>query len=266
MDLENLLEPNNNEALNNNGPADETTGLWVFGYGSLCWQPGFDYQNEMTGYVRGYARKFWQGNTTHRGTEKKPGRVATLVEEPDSIVWGRAYEVKGDAALPYLNTRECRLGGYLTQFATFYPRSSSMKPFPTLLYVATPNNNLWLGDAPLTEIATQISECRGSSGHNVEYLIRLATFMRDTIPEAIDEHLFTLEYLVRARIKEMNLNLDTLMGNLPQRRASQDNNRNNRPDDGAVGGAVAPPQIPPPVDTFQFTAHVPEKQLRCLNM
>ena len=45
--------------------------LWVFGYGSLCWNPGFDYGDQVIGHIRGFARKFWQGNTTHRGTDEK---------------------------------------------------------------------------------------------------------------------------------------------------------------------------------------------------
>lgn len=45
--------------------------LWVFGYGSLCWHPGFEYTNTQLGFIRGYSRKFWQGNTVHRGTEEK---------------------------------------------------------------------------------------------------------------------------------------------------------------------------------------------------
>jgi cation transport regulator ChaC len=48
-----------------------TSGLWIFGYGSLCWHPGFEFDKSITGYVRGFSRKFWQGNTTHRGTENK---------------------------------------------------------------------------------------------------------------------------------------------------------------------------------------------------
>jgi len=47
---------------------DQLTDLWVFGYGSLLWNTGFTYSTMEVGYIEGYSRKFWQGNTTHRGT------------------------------------------------------------------------------------------------------------------------------------------------------------------------------------------------------
>ena len=45
--------------------------VWIFGYGSLCWYPGFEYNKCITGYIRGYVRRFFQGNSTHRGTNEK---------------------------------------------------------------------------------------------------------------------------------------------------------------------------------------------------
>lgn len=175
-----------------------------------------------------------------------------------SIVWGCAYEVHGEAALPYLTKRECDLGGYLTQFATFYPRQSPRKPFAALLYIATPTNDLWMGDAPLTDIVFQIIESKGTSGHNVEYIIRLASFMRDCIPEAHDDHLFALEYLIRTRVKEQNINLEDLMGNtIVNYRQLLDNNENVQNVNAAAAAAG---------NSFQFTANVPDKPLRCLNM
>ncbi|XP_049845745.1 putative glutathione-specific gamma-glutamylcyclotransferase 2 isoform X1 [Schistocerca gregaria] len=154
------------------------TGLWVFGYGSLCWNPGFDYECCLVGCVRGWSRKFWQGNTTHRGTEGKPGRVATMVQEKEGEVWGCAFLVRGEAALPYLKDRECDLGGYRTLVAKFEPRRADRPAFPVLLYVATPDNRHWLGDAPLPDMARHIASSSGASGHNVEYVLRLAQFVR----------------------------------------------------------------------------------------
>lgn len=158
------------------------------------------------------------------------------------------------------------MGGYLTKLVTFYPRptsdetdTDSMKPFPTLLYIAVPGNQHWLGDAPLPEIASQIVSSRGPSGHNVEYLLRLASFMREHIPECDDNHLFALETLVRNRIKEFNLCIKQLMGEeqSPQRSPERDAQ--------AEGGAVAAEPLIR-VDTFEFTSRVPPKKLRCLNI
>ncbi|KAH0951719.1 hypothetical protein HN011_001312 [Eciton burchellii] len=191
---------------------DPDNVLWIFGYGSLCWYPGFSYVKSMTGYVKGFSRRFWQGNTTHRGTVEKPGRVATLIENEENTVYGRAFQVQDSAALAYLEKRECALGGYLTTIATFYSKDG-VKQFPVVIYIATNKNEHWLGEASLQTIACQITECSGPSGHNVEYLLRLAEFMHRYLPEAHDEHLFTLEMLVRSQIKEKNMCLLMLMGN-----------------------------------------------------
>lgn len=69
---------------------------------------------------------------------------------------GIAFQLLGEAALQYLQTRECTLGGYVTVLHTFYPKDKSKPSFPVLLYMATPSNRHWMGPAPLSQIAEQV--------------------------------------------------------------------------------------------------------------
>lgn len=173
------------------------------------------------------------------------------------ITWGKAFLISADdnAALPYLSTRECKLGGYRTHTVNFHPRpnlfgssSSSLsitEKKNALLYIAVPENKHWLGAAPLPDIAKQILECHGQSGPNAEYLLRLADFMREEIPEALDEHLFSLERLVRKFASDMKICLRTLMGEEPQEEKQE---------------------VKAVVPSYQFASRIPEKKLRCVNM
>lgn len=194
------------------GNEDYSNSLWVFGYGSLCWRPGFEYGDSVIGHIKGFSRKFWQGNTTHRGTPEKPGRVATLIEDHEAVTYGVAFQLINEAALDYLNNREVALGGYISHITMFIPQDPTRMPMPVLLYVATPSNQHWLGHASSEHIANQVLESRGDKGHNVEYVLKLAEWIRDKLPEVQDEHLFELEKFVRLKIEERGLCLSSLMG------------------------------------------------------
>ena len=66
--------------------AAEDEPLWVFGYGSLVWRTGDLATVAASGgvCVRGQRRAWWQGSTDHRGTPDAPGRVVTLVPDPQA--------------------------------------------------------------------------------------------------------------------------------------------------------------------------------------
>lgn len=113
-----------------------------------------------------------------------------------ACTWGVAFEVTGsqvEESLKYLNVREAVRGGYLTEAVDFFPQGKNQSPVQALVYIATADNPMYMGPASTEEIAAQIAVCKGKSGFNIEYLLRLAEFMRLSCPEVEDHHLFSIE-------------------------------------------------------------------------
>lgn len=154
--------------------------LWVFGYGSLVWKAGFEYDERVVGFIKGYTRVFNQASTDHRGTPEYPGRTVTLEPQEGSRTAGCAYRVSGYDAeqlvLSYLELREFEYD--VRTFVDFYTDDAPDTPAITgvLVYIGSPNrlkNQYYLGPAPLRDMASQIATARGPAGTNYEYLFRL---------------------------------------------------------------------------------------------
>ncbi|XP_045175641.2 putative glutathione-specific gamma-glutamylcyclotransferase 2 [Mercenaria mercenaria] len=173
----------------------------VFGYGSLLWKPDFRYEQAFIGRIEGYKRRFWQGNVTHRGTDENIGRVATLIPSNKSKVWGVMFEVRDQEAkskaLNGLTNREVFLGGYDVIATTFYPRDGECKPCLVIVFMATSQNSYFLGKANTDTMAMQIVNAVGPCGTNIEYVTKMADYIKEHIPEDKDTHLFKLDKRVR---------------------------------------------------------------------
>ena len=160
--------------------------VWLFGYGSLIYLVDFPYLESRPASIRDWSRRFWQGSHDHRGTEAAPGRVVTLIEEPGATCGGLAYLVEAPV-FEQLDMRE--KNGYLRVAAemTFEDASTATG----LTYIATPENEAWLGAASELEIARHIRSAAGPSGSNRDYLLQLADALRELDLE--DEHVFEIE-------------------------------------------------------------------------
>lgn len=173
--------------------------LWIFGYGSLVWRPAFPFAERHPGYIRGFARRFWQGSTDHRGVPESPGRVVTLVPRADAICWGMVYRVAPEHREDVLARLDVREQGGYERHELEVSLKVGRSVARALTYVATPDNPEYAGPAPLNVIAEQIRVCVGPSGPNDEYLLRLADALREMRAE--DEHVFSLERLVLEQLR-----------------------------------------------------------------
>ncbi|MDD9935381.1 MAG: gamma-glutamylcyclotransferase [Myxococcales bacterium] len=171
--------------------------LWLFGYGSLIWRPDFVHAERAVARVDGWVRRFWQGSVDHRGVPGAPGRVVTLLPDARGHCVGMAFRVGAEdvpRVIEQLDLRE--VGGYERVELAMEVRGGVRHARSAVTYVATADNDNFLGDAPVRQIAEQVLGARGPSGHNAEYVLRLDEWLRDEGLE--DPHVHELAALVRA--------------------------------------------------------------------
>ncbi|MCC5888845.1 MAG: gamma-glutamylcyclotransferase [Gammaproteobacteria bacterium] len=173
-------------------PPDE--GFWLFGYGSLIWNPSVPHVERLPARLPGFSRRFWQGSHDHRGLPHAPGRVVTLIEDADSVCTGMAFRVPAHAAVDVLHALDHReKNGYSRQRHGLV--ADSGEHLDALVYIAEPGNFAWLGPAPVEEVARQIATSVGPSGSNRDYLQQLAQALRNLGTH--DEHVFELEAMLQ---------------------------------------------------------------------
>src|SRR5689334_16686426 len=90
-------------------PAQSPGDLWVFGYGSLMWRPGFSFLEMQAARASGFVRDMCFLSIHYRGTSAQPGLVCGLMEDKEGVCRGRAFRVAApdaDAVVAYLDARE----------------------------------------------------------------------------------------------------------------------------------------------------------------
>lgn len=144
--------------------------LWIFGYASLMWNPGFPVAETRPATLRGYHRSFCMSSIHHRGTEDEPGLVLALDPAPNGECAGLALRVP-DAhaaeAVAYLRARELISSAYVERLVAVNLGDAEVT---ALTYVVDTSHVQYVAGMPLEKQAQVIAKAVGGRGPNTEYL------------------------------------------------------------------------------------------------
>ncbi len=153
--------------------------LWVFGYGSLIWDPGFAVAERRIASVQGWHRSFCMRSIHHRGTPEAPGLVLALDQAAGSSCTGVAFRVEPGAeagTLKALRERELVSSAYLERTL---PVLTDAGPLQALTYVIDPDHAQYCDGLAMDEQARIIARASGGRGPNRDYLWATAAHLAD---------------------------------------------------------------------------------------
>jgi glutathione-specific gamma-glutamylcyclotransferase len=144
--------------------------LWVFGYGSLIWNPGFPVVGQRIARATGWHRSFCMRSIHHRGTVADPGLVLALDRAAGAYCDGVAFAVAPGAeaaTIATLRERELISSAYLETTLALDTQDGVIE---ALAYVIDPDHDQYCGGLPLDEQAAIIARAIGGRGPNRDYL------------------------------------------------------------------------------------------------
>ena len=154
--------------------AENSTGdLWVFGYGSLMWRPGFEYLEKVPARLIGEHRALCVYSFVHRGTPEKPGLVLGL--DRGGACRGIAFRVveKHRAeTIAYLREREQVTSVYREVMRSVWLEDDARRRrVSALAYVVDRGHVQYAGRLTLAEQLRHVLQGRGQSGVNRDYVL-----------------------------------------------------------------------------------------------
>jgi cation transport protein ChaC len=156
------------------------TDLWVFGYGSLMWSPGFAFEEQAPARLRGAHRALCVYSVVHRGTQAKPGLVLGL--DKGGACKGVAFRVTPgteDETVAYLRAREQVTDVYVEAMRPVVLLDGSGRNFRALCYLVDRNHEQYAGKLSIEEQLAIIRAGKGQAGGNVEYVLRTFQHLED---------------------------------------------------------------------------------------
>jgi cation transport protein ChaC len=146
--------------------------LWVFGYGSLMWRPGFDFLERRDARLVGAHRSLCVYSFVHRGTPEHPGLVLGL--DRGGNCRGVAYRVataKRAETIDYLRAREQVTMVYREARRRVWLDDDPQQSVQALCYMVDRGHEQFAGRLTLDQQLHCVRQGHGRSGNNRDYVI-----------------------------------------------------------------------------------------------
>ncbi len=157
---------------NPSAPASSHEDLWVFGYGSLMWRPGFEFIKQVPARLIGEHRALCVYSLDHRGTPEKPGLVLGL--DRGGACRGIAFRVAAtqrDEVINYLRSREQTTNVYREVMRSVWLENETRVRVSALAYVVYRGHVQYAGRLSLHEQLRYVRQGHGRSGNNRDYVL-----------------------------------------------------------------------------------------------
>jgi glutathione-specific gamma-glutamylcyclotransferase len=149
-----------------------TDDLWVFGYGSLMWRPGFEFAEQVPARLIGEHRALCVYSFDHRGTPEKPGLVLGL--DRGGACRGIAFRVaarRRNDTVGYLRSREQTTNVYREVMRSVWLENEARQRVSALAYVVDRGHVQYAGRLSLAEQLHYVRQGHGRSGNNRDYVL-----------------------------------------------------------------------------------------------
>lgn len=141
---------------------------WVFAYGSLMWNPGFDYETVLPATIYGYHRRFCIYSHVYRGTPEAPGLVFGL--DRGGSCRGRVFRIAASQVRTVLGAVWDREMIYRVYVPRKLIAHTNNQRNVCHTFVANPLHEQYAGRMDLGRTARMIAGARGKAGSNPDYL------------------------------------------------------------------------------------------------
>jgi cation transport protein ChaC len=146
--------------------------LWVFGYGSLLWRPGFSFRERVPARLIGAHRALCVYSFVHRGTPERPGLVLGL--DRGGACRGIAFRVPAaerSTTLAYLRGREQVTAVYRESLRSVWLHEDPQRRVQALCYVVDRGHPQYAGRLTLAQQLHHVRQGHGQSGANRDYVL-----------------------------------------------------------------------------------------------